>query len=260
MADIASAEFLNQIKSIFPQSTSAKGSQAVLANPWYFLAAVGFSCSNRPEAVPFVFLSALQELKIAQKAENVDDATALSQQLLLARRVRESILKGGILGGASRSINSLISLHEVMPVELRDKETLRSVTPVLSEEEDQSVTMEQYVQNGEKLFRSMYRETADKVQGLLDEIYPDMGWFSKVIGYGMTYNETDVLSQVEVSYILVAALIAMDTPRQIAWHLANAQHGGASLDEAKAVRQISMKVAEVSGIKWRDAVPEVVSI
>lgn len=76
----------------------------------------------------------------------------------------------------------------------------------------------------------------------------------------MTYNETDVLSQVEVSYILVAALIAMDTPRQIAWHLANAQHGGASLDEAKAVRQISMKVAEVSGIKWRDAVPEVVSI
>lgn len=76
----------------------------------------------------------------------------------------------------------------------------------------------------------------------------------------MTYNETDVLSQVEVSYILVAALIAMDTPRQIAWHLANAQHGGASLDEAKAVRQISMKVAEASGIKWRDAVPEVVSI
>ena len=35
--------------------------------------------------------------------------------------------------------------------------------------------MEQYVQNGEKLFRSMYRDTADKVQGLLDEIYPDMG-------------------------------------------------------------------------------------
>lgn len=110
MADIASAEFLNQIKSIFPQSTSAKGSQAVLANPWYFLAAVGFSCSNRPEAVPFVFLSALEELKIAQKAENVDDATALSQQLLLARRVRESILKGGILGGASR-----VPFHEPIP-------------------------------------------------------------------------------------------------------------------------------------------------
>ena len=73
----------------------------------------------------------------------------------------------------------------------------------------------------------------------------------------MTYNETDVLSQVEVSYILVAALIAMDTPRQIGWHLANAQHGGASVEEAKAIRQIAMEVAEKSGIKWRDSVPEI---
>ena len=38
-----------------------------------------------------------------------------------------------------------------------------------------SVTTEQYVETGEKLFRAMYRETADNVQGLLDEIYPDIG-------------------------------------------------------------------------------------
>lgn len=40
---------------------------------------------------------------------------------------------------------------------------------------DQNVTMEEYVQNGEKLFRAMYRDTADNVQGLLDKVYPDMG-------------------------------------------------------------------------------------
>lgn len=51
--------------------------------------------------------------------------------------------------------------------------------------------MEQYVQNGEKLFRSMYRETADKVQGLLDEIYPDMGQSFKPsrVAYRITDNE-----------------------------------------------------------------------
>ena len=38
-----------------------------------------------------------------------------------------------------------------------------------------SVTTEEYVETGEKLFRAMYRETADNVQGLLDEIYPDIG-------------------------------------------------------------------------------------
>ena len=51
--------------------------------------------------------------------------------------------------------------------------------------------MEQYVQNGEKLFRSMYRETADKVQGLLDEIYPDMGQSFKlsIVAHRITDNE-----------------------------------------------------------------------
>lgn len=83
-----------------------------------------------------------------------------------------------------------------------------------------------------------------------------IGWFSNTVGYGITYGATDVLSQVEVSYILVAALIAMDTSRQIGWHLANAQHGGATREEAAAVRQIAMEVAEKSGIRWRDGVPE----
>ena len=59
------------------------------------------------------------------------------------------------------------------------------------------------------------------------------------------------------SYILVAALIAVDTPRQIEWHLANAQHGGATADQARAIRKISMEVAEKSGVIWRDGVPEV---
>ncbi len=49
----------------------------------------------------------------------------------------------------------------------------------------------------------------------------------------------------------------MDTPRQIAWHLANAQHGGATLQEAQAIRQITMEVAEKSGIRWKEAVPNV---
>ena len=94
----------------------------------------------------------------------------------------------------------------------------------------------------------------DDLPGILT--YP-AGWFSNTVGYGITFVATDVLSQVEVSYVLVSALISMDTPRQIGWHLANAQHGGASVEEAKAIRQIAMEVAEKSGIKWRDSVPEI---
>jgi len=104
----------------------------------------------------------------------------------------------------------------------------------------------------------MYRDTADSVQGLLDSAYADLGWFCNTVGYGITYGGTDILSQVETSYAIVAALIAIDAPRQISWHLANAQNGGATLEEARAVREIAMKIAEKAGVQWKDGVPEVV--
>ena len=79
------------------------------------------------------------------------------------------------------------------------------------------------------------------------------------VGYGIIYGGTKFLSQVEISFVIVAALIAMDAPRQTPWHLANAQHGGATLEEAKVVRQMSMTVAERSGVQWQDGVPEAVA-
>ncbi|KAI0093789.1 hypothetical protein BDY19DRAFT_918960 [Irpex rosettiformis] len=247
MGTIAPREFLSRLKSLYPLRDALRGSDRVLRNPWYVVTAVAYGSSNRPETVPAVWQDALEDLKRAQTKEQKTGEAAHKEQLLLARRMREGLLKGGLLCGYSRAINSLVSLHEVMPEELRDKQTLR----------DPNTTMDEYVRNGEKLFHEMYHDTADKVQGLLDEIFPDMGWFSNTVGYGITYGATDVLTQVEISYILVAALIAMDTPRQIGWHLANAQHGGASLEEAQAIRQISIEVAEKAGVQWRSSIPEV---
>ncbi|KAG6831232.1 hypothetical protein H0H92_012029 [Tricholoma furcatifolium] len=140
-----------------------------------------------------------------------------------------------------------------MPEELRDARMMRN----------KSTAIEQYEKTGEALFRSVYGETADSVQGLLDTIYPDMvsifktGWFSNTIGYGLTYGFTDVLSPLETSYTLVAALIASDSPLQIQWHLDGARRRGATFEEIQAIRTMSMEVAALSGIKWRDGVPEV---
>jgi len=83
------------------------------------------------------------------------------------------------------------------------------------------------------------------------------GWFSKTIGYGVVYGHTDIISSLETSYTLVAALIAGDTPQQIAWHLDGAQRAGATLDEVRAVREISIEVAKFSGVQWQHSVPQV---
>lgn len=118
--------------------------------------------------------------------------------------------------------------------------------------------MEDWEKSGERLFQAMYHDTAETVQGLLDSAYLDLGWYCSAIGYGITYGGTSILTQVETSYALVAALIAVDAPRQITWHMANARHGGATLEEARAVREIAMTIARSAGVKWRDGVPEVV--
>lgn len=69
----------------------------------------------------------------------------------------------------------------------------------------------------------------------------------------MTYGGTSVLTPVEVIYLMVATVIAVDSPRQIAWHLANARRVGAPLAEVRAVRQAALEVARRAGVvSWRN--------
>ena len=56
---------------------------------------------------------------------------------------------------------------------------------------------------------------------------------------------------------LLNYLSATDNPRQIQWHLDGALRGGATPEEVQSVRAMSMKVAALSGIQWRNEIPEV---
>jgi hypothetical protein len=60
-----------------------------------------------------------------------------------------------------------------------------------------------------------------------------------------------------MSYIQVAALIAVDTPRNIGLHLDSARRDGASLEQARAVRQIAIEASQGAGVKRRNEIPEV---
>ncbi|KAI0781435.1 hypothetical protein BD413DRAFT_464106 [Trametes elegans] len=248
MANIATPVFLNSLKAIYPAGgPSTTAYPGALPNPWAIITAVAFNAANIPEAIPIVFKHALNELVADQQAKGISGEAAHQEQLALTRKIRESVFQGGLVGGMSKTINSLIALHEATPENLRETKTLRNTNTHLSD----------FDKRGEERFRAMYRETADSVQALLDSAYPDLGWFSTTVGYGITYGGTDVLSQVESSYTLVAALVAVDTPRQVGWHLASARRGGADLAEVRAVRTIAIEVARAAGVRWRNEVPEV---
>ncbi|THH32194.1 hypothetical protein EUX98_g1989 [Antrodiella citrinella] len=213
----------------------------VKGSSWYLIASVAFSASNRPEAVPVVFHTALAELQREQLEAGEESTAAHEAQLKLARRSRDCLFQAGLLCGYSRSINGLLALHETMPSHLRDSETLRNTEK----------SIQDYAKDGSTLYKKMYGDNADNVQNLLNR------WFSNTIGYGVVYGGADVLTQSESSFVIATANIAMGTPRQIAWHLKNAMNGGATLDEVQAVRKIAIEVASKAGVTWHEDIPEV---
>ncbi|TCD70597.1 hypothetical protein EIP91_002627 [Steccherinum ochraceum] len=259
MAQIATSKFIAHLQSLYPN-----GEQSVVQSRWYLLAVVAFSASNLPDAIPLVFQYALEELKREGARKEAD---MHRDQIALARRFREAIFRGGMLTGYARAINSLVALHEAMPDDLKDTQTLRSAFTLLHIKpgkrvkntdtvalRDTELSMQEYSENGRKLFESMYGDNAQSVQGLLDNIHPDMGWFSNTIAYGIVYGAPGVLTPIEVSFVMGAANVAMECPKQAGWHLDNSLRAGASPQEVAAVRNTATDVLKAAkGLSREDA-------
>ena len=84
-----------------------------------------------------------------------------------------------------------------------------------------------------------------------------LGWFCNTIAYGAIYGYLEYIDQPETSYMLVGTLVAGDTPLQITWHLNNARRGGATLEQARAAREIAIEASKAAGVVWKNAIPEV---
>ncbi|KZP28647.1 hypothetical protein FIBSPDRAFT_817042 [Athelia psychrophila] len=227
MTTIATPAFLSRIQALYPTQPSA------LRNPWFIAAAVAFSASNIPEAVPLVYKHAVQDIDVEDR-------------LLVVRKIKDALFKSGMLSGYPKAINALVALHNELPEELRDKKPLR----------DLSTSTEALTQAGQEYFESTYGDTSASVQGLLDGAFPDLGYFSRTMAYGYVYSFSDVLSHVDTSFAMISALIASDTPLQIGWHLRGAIRNGASEAEVRAVRQIAIEVSSAADVPRKHAIPD----
>ena len=105
------------------------------------------------------------------------------------------------------------------------------------------------------MFTKVYGPMAADTQSLLDSAYPDMGYFSKTIGYGFIYGQTRHVSNLEFSYVVLASLIATDVPLQLRWHLAGARRNGASEEQVRAVRGMAIEIAKTAGVLSENGTP-----
>ena len=98
-SDVATPGFLDGLKSLYPIDSKSH------PNPWYIVAAVGFTAGNLPEAVPIVFQYALDDLRSHRalgQPENRVQAVVDEEELLLVRRIKDAIFKSGITCGYPR--------------------------------------------------------------------------------------------------------------------------------------------------------------
>ncbi|KZT24949.1 hypothetical protein NEOLEDRAFT_1115206, partial [Neolentinus lepideus HHB14362 ss-1] len=239
MANLATPDLLNRIKTLYPTSSSPpKTAKEYLENPYFFAATVVFSSYNYPEAIPAVFESALNDIKALGATEE--------EQRFLVRKTRDALLKCGILIGYPKAINGMVALYGATPENLRDKEMIR----------DKTLPTEYWTASGQKYFNSTYGESAQQTQSLLEAIYPDFGHFCITHAYGYAYSFSELISGLENSYIMLVSNIAMDVPRQIEWHLKGSVRNGGSPEQVKAVREIAIEVGKAAGAVWRNEIPQ----
>jgi hypothetical protein len=90
MAHVATPEFLSYLKNLYPEQPE------YLKNAWYIAAAVAFSASNLPDAVPIVLQYALKDLEAHPTADLVNDS------LMLVRKIKDAVFKAGMLTGYAK--------------------------------------------------------------------------------------------------------------------------------------------------------------
>lgn len=64
------------------------------SNTWYFIAGVTLSILNRPDEIPKVFQHAMEQAPVSTGRTSRHD-----EQLIIARRMREALVKAAAIGG-----------------------------------------------------------------------------------------------------------------------------------------------------------------
>ncbi|KAF4982018.1 hypothetical protein FZEAL_2268 [Fusarium zealandicum] len=210
-------------------------------NTWYFITATTLSALNRPDELPTVFKHALEgDIDVAEAVPGREE------QLNISRRLREALIKASAVGGMPKTINALLALKTVTPEELLDSGTGDGSSA--RSRDLYETPPSRVLERGHTFFAQIYGKISRRIMGQLDRSgAQDLGLMARLI-YGYVLSNTDVLTQAETSFVLIAGLVPQDVNPQLKGHLRGALNGGASVDEVRAVRDVVIRICEASGM------------
>ncbi|KAF2089241.1 hypothetical protein K490DRAFT_72056 [Saccharata proteae CBS 121410] len=208
---------------------------------WYFVAGVTLSALNRPDEVPRILTHALEHDAPPSNAQSSDE------QLRIARRMREGLVKSAAVIGLPKTINSLLALKTATPEHLLDEPM--SYSPSARPVDVYDTPPSAILHRGQTFFDRVYGKVSKRVMGQMDRSgTEDLGIVARLM-YGYLLSNERVLDARDSSFVLVAALVPQDVNPQLKGHLKGALGNGAKVEEVMAVREIVIKICEATGMK-----------
>lgn len=245
---------------------------------------------NLPEVlIPFTYHD---KLPLGYKYSKTEDIHAC--QMAVACKIREAILKAAPIAGLPKLINALTALRKVTPNNVKPSlKTCRPATICPSHvrssdlvQEDfagtrfeesiptydtvegpvcpESVDSKQIVDNmvrGLEHWNALYGKVSTRVRTQMFNAYPDLWQYALHSVYSPLLSYTGVLSALETSYCVVAALIPQDVNPTLKGHLKGAINLGGTKEELTDIRHLVFDVCDWSGnILWKGGKQSVVKL
>ncbi|KAI1853561.1 hypothetical protein JX266_001545 [Neoarthrinium moseri] len=209
---------------------------------WYIVAASALAVLNRPDEIPKIYTYVVET-----GSHGADLSSSPDQQLRVARRMREALIKTSAIGGVPKTINSLLSLKGATPPGMLDEPGYPSPTGRVKDVYE--VPCSEVLQRGQTFFDKIYGKIARRIMGQLDRSgTEDLGLTARLV-YGHIISNTSVLTPAETSFVLIAGLIPQDVNPQLKGHLRGALNGGATVEQVRAVREVTLMICEASGMR-----------
>lgn len=222
---------------VTPELLDALRSQPDLPDDvWYLVVVVALCVLNRPEDIPVVYAHAVARRQLADE----------EHELAIARRIREALLKTSAIGGMpkvclyirqssrivdsstvslitlsrtrtalaylaharTQTINALQELKRVVPAHLLDEP--HGESPTGRRQDVYATSTATVLARGQEFFDKCYGKVAGRVMTSLDHSGTEDLGLAVRLTYGYVLSTTDVLSETETSFVMIAGLIPQD--------------------------------------------------
>ena len=160
---------------------------------YYLLAATALSTLNLPHEIPSVFTHA-----ITHGPSSKDTKPSIAEQLLIARRTREALVKSSAIIGLPKTINALFSLKAATPKNLIDDPLGFNPSGRAIDIYNRSPSV--IMARGAQFFEKVYGKVTGRVMGQMDRSgTEDLGLLAR-LEYGYVLSPTGVLNAAETSH------------------------------------------------------------